>query len=70
MCHQCQTLGGLRISFRGQAVPCDCPAGDQWREAGRRDAVTDKILGLTPAGQSIVEPWTESGRTVVQGGGN
>ena len=54
-CHLCRTLGGLRISFRGQAIPCDCHAGDKWREANRQEAATDAMLGLVPADHSIVE---------------
>ena len=67
-CHLCRTLGGLRISFRGQAIPCDCPAGDKWREANRQEAATDAMLGLVPADHSIVEPHQQHGRTVLTGG--
>ena len=68
-CHLCSTLGGLRISYRGQAVPCHCPAGDKWRAAARQQSREDTALGLVPAGQSLVQPWTEAGRTVLIGGG-
>ena len=67
-CLHCSTLNGLRISHRGQAVPCDCPAGDEHRVEMRETARQHAMLGLMPAGQSNVLPWQEAGRTVILGG--
>ncbi len=69
MCHLCYQLNGLKISAHGQAVPCDCAAGDKWRSDGRRQAAIEERLGMKAGGQSLVLPWTGmDGRTEITQG--
>ena len=67
MCHQCISEG-MTVNWRGQTVPCSCPAGAKQRE--RVQSARASQWMLVPAGQSIVQPWQDvNGNTVLQGVG-